>query len=94
MDEVLLLLERDKTTVLGKPWYLKLSFDCTNQTPFEFQYYSIIKYHSIVSKLQKYYNSKQGLSGDDEPRARIEKSLFIVVLYYMICFCFLQAYIY
>jgi hypothetical protein len=36
------------TTVLGKPWYLKLSFDYTNQTPFELQYYSIIKYHSIV----------------------------------------------
>jgi hypothetical protein len=50
------------TIVLGKPWYLKLSFDRTNQTPFEFQYYSIIKYHSIVSKLQKYYNSKQGLN--------------------------------
>jgi hypothetical protein len=47
---------------LGKPWYLKLSFDSTNQTLFELQYYSIIKYHSIVSKLQKYYNSKQGLS--------------------------------
>lgn len=25
------------TTVLGKPWYLKLCFACTNQTPFEFQ---------------------------------------------------------
>jgi len=49
------------TTVLGKPWYLKLCFACTNQTPFEFQYYSIIKYHSIVLKLQKYYNSKQTL---------------------------------
>ena len=49
------------TTILGKPWYLKLSFDSTNQTPFELQYYSIIKYHSIVSKLQKYYASKQGL---------------------------------
>jgi hypothetical protein len=47
------------TTVLGKPWYLKLYFAYTNQTPFEFQYYSIIKYHSIVSKLQKYYTSKQ-----------------------------------
>jgi hypothetical protein len=46
--------------ILGKPWYLKLCFACTNQTPFVFQYYSIIKYHSIVSKLQKYYTSKQG----------------------------------
>jgi hypothetical protein len=49
------------TTVLVKPWYLKLCFDCTNQTPFVFQYHSIIKYHSIVSKLQKYYTSKQVL---------------------------------
>jgi hypothetical protein len=50
------------TTVLGKSWYLKLSFDYTNQTPFELKYYSIIKYHSIVSKLQKYYDSKHGLN--------------------------------
>ena len=49
------------TTVLVKPWYLKLSFDYTNQTTFKLQYYSIIKYHSIVLKLQKYYNSKQTL---------------------------------
>jgi hypothetical protein len=47
---------------LGKSWYLKLSFDYTNQTPFELKYYSIIKYHSIVSKLQKYYDSKHGLN--------------------------------
>jgi hypothetical protein len=38
----------------------KLSFDSTNQTPFELQYCSIIKYHSIISELQKYYNFKQG----------------------------------
>jgi hypothetical protein len=53
------------TTVSGKPWYLKLCFACTNQTPFVFQYYSIIKYHSIVLKLQKYYVSKQGLMNED-----------------------------
>jgi hypothetical protein len=49
------------TTVLDKPWYLKLCLACTNQTPFKFQYYSIIKYHTIVLKLQIYYSSKQGL---------------------------------
>jgi hypothetical protein len=29
---------------LDKPWYVKLYFDRTNQTTFDFQYYSIIKY--------------------------------------------------
>jgi hypothetical protein len=48
-------------TVLGKSWYLKLCFACTNQTSSEFQYYSIIKYYSIILKLQTYYTSKQGL---------------------------------
>jgi hypothetical protein len=39
------------TTVLDKPWYLKLYFVCTIQTTFKLQYYSIVKYHSIVSKI-------------------------------------------
>lgn len=41
---------------LGKPWYLKKCvLLVSTQTPFDSQYYSIIKYHnnSIVSKLQK-----------------------------------------
>jgi hypothetical protein len=38
------------TTVLDKPWYLKLCLACTNQTPFKFQYYSIIKYTTVPSR--------------------------------------------
>jgi hypothetical protein len=30
--------------VLARSWYLKLWFDCTNQTNFGFQYHDIIKY--------------------------------------------------
>jgi hypothetical protein len=37
--------------VLVKPLYLKLYFAYTNQTPFKFQYYSVIKYYSIILKL-------------------------------------------
>jgi hypothetical protein len=31
------------------------------------KYYSIIKYHSIISKLQKYYNFKHGLTSRSQP---------------------------
>jgi hypothetical protein len=48
----------EKYYVFGKPWYLKLYFKYTNQTHFDFQYHDIIKYYSIVSKLQKYQASK------------------------------------
>jgi hypothetical protein len=58
---------------LDKPLYLKLCFVYTNQTPFEFQYYSIIKYHSIILKLQKYYNSKQGLKGNIEKAQAVRR---------------------
>jgi hypothetical protein len=50
------------TTVLSKSWYFNLCFACVNRTPFGFQYHKIIKYHSIASKLQKYYASKHGLT--------------------------------
>jgi hypothetical protein len=39
------------TTVSSRPWYLKLCFISSSQTPFGFQYHGIIKYYSIALKL-------------------------------------------